>query len=85
MCFCTGDLVAVDGMSTLAALVRVSEAPEVVLGVSSRIANALACNPRPSERQGVLRSPFVSPMDAENQLRAPVGTGHRHPGIRVSR
>ena len=31
MCFYTGDLVAVDGMSTLATLVRVAEAPEVVI------------------------------------------------------
>ena len=31
MCFYTGDLVPVDGMSTLAALVRVAAAPEVVV------------------------------------------------------
>jgi hypothetical protein len=45
MCFYTGDLVAFDGMSTLAPLVRVAEAPEVVIEVSSGNINCSGMQP----------------------------------------
>ena len=61
MCFYTGDLVAVDGMSTLATLVLVAEVPEVVIEVSSENINCSGMQPPLlSDRGGLKKLSCVS-------------------------